>query len=1032
MKKYLVLLAVINFLIYPQSSNREFRSTWVITWEYISGSRSVEQNKATIRQILDNHKRANMTSVLWQVRQAGTAYYNSSFEPWGSYAGGVYPGFDPLEYAIEEAHKRGLELHAWFNVFACGSTVAGTPAQVHPEWICRDQNGNPMTTSIALAPGIPEVRNYLVQVAMEVVRNYDIDGIHWDYVRWNEYSSKEPAEYPPGLPEEYKQLDGFLANEDKPEDEDFLAGRYLYTTQHPYSAGVPAGFSSWEEWWRYSVTEYVRTVNDSIKAVKPWVRISAAALGKYNWTSWQGYGTVYQDAALWFNNGYLDQLTPMHYHWTTGSGFYGMLAGSCPQCWSQFIQPGINAGRLYSVGPGSYILSDNNVWNNHPEVINSVRSLPWTDGFQFFSYGSWQDHEYWETAANTFFKRKTKIRATGLVSDSIPASPSVTLQKTDSLNYILNVVPPVSDTGKNWYVVYRSENDLFDLNQSEIIDIKFGNAPFQISINFTGLQDFNGKYRYAATTCNRFWNESSLSNIAVTDSVPSFAPTVVATLPADNDTVNINTILKIDFSKKMNKSDFINSVSSTPSIPVSSLTWSNEDKTVQLNRPALLNYGTQYIVTILPTAKDINGKALDGDGNGVPGDSFSFTFRTTDVDTSGPVIVKSFPDSNSAAGFDVESVMSFEFDELINPATITHSNVILKKGVNSLSKDMRLTNVNNKSILSLKTTTALTTNTSYSITLTQGIKDVNNNTLDAEVSIPFTTSGLQYDQIRPIDDFSTDGSWQQPGYSGSTVGIVDSGSYWALSNSIFLPASSPAMAAYLNYQWQPGAATVLLREYLSGGTPRDVTFDTSYTMQVYLFGDASGNKFRFAIDEGNGTLWPNHEVSKWFTIDWSGWRLVEWELGDPSSVGSWIGNGVLDYPLYRVDSFQMTKDNSSAVYGRIYLDNFRVVKKSIPPVYAEENMETAGDYFLQQNFPNPFNPCTTIPFTLKFQTLIKLQVFDYTGSLVRILYDGPAEKGNHSIDFCADNLASGIYFINLKVLENGNVKNYVRKLTLLK
>jgi uncharacterized lipoprotein YddW (UPF0748 family) len=66
-----------------------------------------------------------------------------------------------------------------------------------------------------------------------------------------------------------------------------LAGRYLYDIEHPYSAGVPQGFSSWEDWWRWSVTEFVRTLHDSIQSVKPWVRLSPAALGKYNWSGWQ-------------------------------------------------------------------------------------------------------------------------------------------------------------------------------------------------------------------------------------------------------------------------------------------------------------------------------------------------------------------------------------------------------------------------------------------------------------------------------------------------------------------------------------------------------------------------------------------------------------------------------------------------------------------------------------------------------------------------------------------------------------------------
>ena len=88
--------------------DREFRSTWVITWEYISPSQNAEQTMARIDEIMDNHADANMNAVLFQVRQSGTAYYNSSYEPWGYYTGYENPGVDPLQYAIDAAHSRVL------------------------------------------------------------------------------------------------------------------------------------------------------------------------------------------------------------------------------------------------------------------------------------------------------------------------------------------------------------------------------------------------------------------------------------------------------------------------------------------------------------------------------------------------------------------------------------------------------------------------------------------------------------------------------------------------------------------------------------------------------------------------------------------------------------------------------------------------------------------------------------------------------------------------------------------------------------
>ncbi len=1004
-----------------QQNNNEFRANWVITWEYISSSGTVDQKKAKIRQILDEHVAGNFNSVLWQVRQSGTAYYNSSYEPWGSYAGGSYPGFDPLAYAVEEAHKRGLELHAWFNVFSAGSTVQGAPAQQHPEWICRDRDGNPMTSSIALSPGMPAVRDYTKKVAMEIVRNYDIDGFHLDYIRWNEYTSSEKSKQFEALQQEKKLLDGEITDEQIDELKENMAGRYLYDVEHPYSAGVPSGFSSWEEWWRWSVTEFVKTLHDSIQSVKPYVRLSVAALGKYNWSGWNGYSIVYQDAALWFNQGYIEQIAGMHYHWTTGSGFYGMLTGACPQCWGQFIQPGINAKRYFTVGPPSYILSDNNLWNNHVEIVNSCRTVNWVDGFQFFSYGSWKDRNYWNEAAATFFKKKTKIRDANLHLDTIPASPQISIQKIDSLNYRLTITPDASTNINQWFAVYRSTDDNFNLNTDEIIAIKFGNSSFIIDETFNGTQDFNGKYRYTATMLDRYWNESLISNIVVTDFIPSYAPKVITSTPSQGDSVSVSTQVKLNFSKTMNTSSFNNTVRFNPPISISNIAFSNGNKTISITTASNFNFQTNYTLTVDSTVSDVNGKMLDGNGDGIPGDSYHLQFTTVSQDLSGPIVTQTFPDSiNSSGSFDVDGVVTVLFDELINSATVNHNNVILKTDATQISKDMQLRTIGNQSIISIKTQQPLTNDLQYSLTLKKNITDAAGNQMLNDKEIFFTTSDLFYSQRTIIDDFSTEGFWEQPEYSGSTVGIVDSGTSSGYSTTYFLPATTPAKGFFIQYQWNPLATTKLLREYLSGGTPRNVVFDTSYVLQVYVWGDGSGNKFRFAIDEGDGTAWPNHEVSKWIVIDWYGWRLVEWNLKDPNSVGTWIGNGVLDFPKYRIDSFQMTDAPGSSVYGRIYVDNLRLAKKTIVSGIEDEEQIQPNDFLLYQNYPNPFNPSTKISWQIpaslnpsKGGTLVTLKVFDILGNEVVTLFNNEQSAGVYEIEFDARRLSSGIYFYKL-------------------
>lgn len=995
-----LLLAFIFFnqSIFSQKNNSEFRATWVITWEFINGNNTIEQNKARIRKILDDHKAANMTSVVWQARQRGTAYYNSSFEPWGSYAGSKYPGFDPLEYAVQEAHKRGLEIHAWINTFEAKNNVTGAPAQKYPEWICTDRYGNKMQADFALSPGIKAVRDYIQNVTMEIVRNYDVDGIHFDYIRWNEY--RNPAN-----------------NE-----------RYIYDSEHPYSGGIPAGFSSWADWRRWTVTEFIKGMKDSVMAVKPWVKLSIAALGKYNWSGWQGYDVVYQDAALWFNEGYIDQIMGMHYHWTTGDGFLGMLQNSCPECWGQFIQPGVAAGRLFSVGPYSALLSDNDIFDNHIDIVEKSRTVSWVDGFQFFSYGSWAGQNYWKKAKDIFFNRKTKVRSVILNPDSIPSAPIIALQKNDSMNYLITVSPPPGTVKDNWYAIYRSENNSIDVNNDEILEIFFGSSDFTFTDSFSGTQDFNGKYKYAATMLNRYWIESPVSSVVESDNIPSFAPVIVKTFPEQGDTVEAGKIIELYFSKSIDQSTIENSISIIPSAAIQNISWLQSENKITISLLDKLDYDTEYSLVVSPSLKDVNGRELDGNGDGIEGDEFILTFRTVEQDLSGPIIIASYP-SGDEDKFDVEGVISIEFDELINASTINHSSVKLLQNNNQLSKDTKVYTYGSRNIINMKTQQPLLNNAEYSILLTTSIEDVHGNKMDSESELKFKTSDLYYNERKMIDDFSKEGFWEAPGYSGSTRGIVSSGTAFGYTSEIYLPASTPAKAAYLKYEWDIAVSSKLLREYLSKGAPRDIVFDTSYVLQIYIYGDGSGTRFRFALDEGNGTSWPDHEVSIWYTIDWAGWRLIEWQLSDPSSVGTWIGNSKLDNALYRIDSFQLTDAPGSAVSGMIYFDNLRIVKKNpVLTSVAAKDEQKPGKFVLYQNYPNPFNPSTTISFDLDKAGYVKLEVFDILGRKVETLTEGELDAGNHRVIFDASGLSSGVYIYTI----TNRAKTLSRRMMLIK
>ncbi|MBD3383512.1 family 10 glycosylhydrolase [candidate division KSB1 bacterium] len=1026
MKKTTLFLLLFYIALYA-SINEEFRATWVVTWEHSLNGAPIEQQKAHIDKILDNHVDANMNAVLWQARRGGEVYYPSDFEPWGRDLGYTSPGFDPLAYVIEQAHARGLELHVWFNVFANASTQPGTPAAEHPDWICRDRSGHPMTSHRALSPGLAEVRQYLNAVAMEIVRHYDLDGLHLDYVRWNEhYSSNALLKTSHLLPEE-QSLDGLVSPQHIQDLVTNQSSRYLYDTEHPYDDGTPAGFDSWEEWWRWSVTEFVRTLHDSIQQAKPWVRLSAAVLGKYNWSSWQAYGTVYQDAALWFNQGFVDQLMPMHYHWYDGDGFYSVLTGGCPACWQQYIQPGIDLGRLYSVGPPSYVLSEKKIWNNHTGIVERCRTVPWVDGFQFFRYGFWQDWRYFSVAASTVFPQKSKIRASGLINSDTPVAPTVHLSMQDSLNWILQVQPGMLPDYDQWFAVYRSYDSDIDVDRDEIIYLQFGSADFLVAETFDGSQDYNGKYYYAATMLDRYWNESVISNAVSSDSLISFPPRIVVTNPAPGDTISVHSSLTLDFSKTMNPESL--QVTFAPGKTIDRYEWDSEYKRVRIFLQKAFDFDTEYQVTVHASITDINGKALDANGDAVGGDDFVFSFYTYSADIFPPRLLSAYPKQELPP---IDAVFSFVFDEPLNEKSLNDSTILFMQNDQPVESNFAVTVVDDIAVLSIQPVDALENNAACEIELLPGLGDTLGNTTSEKIVNAFVTREEYYSQTDYLDRFWGTGNWERPSYSGSTTGILEPNSGISISQDAYRPALPVPQrkSLRLDYAWDETADNHLIRLYMSGTQPRAVYFDTTWVVQCWLFGDGSNNQFRFCVDDSTKDKGAFHEVSKWITIDWYGWRLIEWRLNDRNSVGSWLGDGVLHGPSMRFDSFQFTHSEGAASTGSVYFDDLRLVKKAALSDVESRPLAagTPEEWMLYQNYPNPFNPVTQIPFTVAEPGHVELIIYDIRGRQVNVLLSGVVAPGRHTVVFDGSDLASGIYYYRFKA---GN-QVFTRRMALIK
>jgi hypothetical protein len=296
----------------------------------------------------------------------------------------------------------------------------------------------------------------------------------------------------------------------------------------------------------------------------------------------------------------------------------------------------------------------------------------------------------------------------------------------------------------------------------------------------------------------------------------------------------------------------------------------------------------------------------------------------------------------------------------------------------------------------------------------------------------FTTGNASF-ETTDIDNFDSNlnSNWFVPQQSGSTTGIVTEKTSRDGNSNIVNLLTQSTTSMQINYGWDTGAGAWLIREYLSGGPPRQVLFNSSYILQVYVFGDGSGNQFRFAVDDNVPIeSASNHEVSPWYTIDWIGWRQVSWDM-TTGGTGTWIGDGNLDGTL-RFDSIQLTYNPGSAAEGTIHFDDLRLLKKT--SVGVDEPTATLPSAFaLYQNYPNPFwseassgtvgNSATAIRYQIPGDLHhVVLAIYDVMGKLVKTLVDTEQPAGDYTMHWDGKDaggrpVASGTYLYKLSAGE---------------
>ena len=324
MPRTIFFLAVfLSFALYCQGGEPkyELRGVWLTTnhaldWPsaYATGSYSREQQKAELCEILDRLQEANFNTLFFQVRARGDAFYASSTEPWSVFLMGEYgknPGYDPLAFAIEECRKRGMECHAWIVTLPLGKAEQvkqmgfRSVVKQRPE-LCKLFRGE-----WYLDPGEPATAEYLRMIVGEIVRDYDIDGIHFDYIRYPENAQNFPD-----------------------------------TRAHKkYGRRLPLA-----EWREANITHIQETLYDEVKRLKPNVLVSVSPLGKYQRLpeypeiKWTGIESVHQDAGKWMRERKCDFVAPMMYY--LHEHFFPFLDDWVNSCGAGGVVPGLGIYRL--------------------------------------------------------------------------------------------------------------------------------------------------------------------------------------------------------------------------------------------------------------------------------------------------------------------------------------------------------------------------------------------------------------------------------------------------------------------------------------------------------------------------------------------------------------------------------------------------------------------------------------------------------------------------------------------------------------
>ena len=965
----LLVLSSVEVFAQTDAPKRELRGAWLSTVRNIdwptSPSNTTEKKISDLIGIIDYLKATNINAVVMQVRPASDAMYESNIEPWSSWLTGKQgkapsPFFDPLQIAIEESHKRGMELHAWLNPYRVRlesyhlTLDEMNVAKRHPEWVLNIDGDE------ILDPGIPEVRLHIVDVITDIITRYDVDAIHFD---------------------DYFYLEG-ITNEDA---ETF--------------ATYPNGFTNLGDWRRNNVNELLRMIYATIQAVNPRVKFGQSPPGIWKngvpegTFGWNVYSSIYCDAVTWLDEQIIDYLAPQLY-WSFGGGQdYGLLStwwGSVSN--DRHIYPGL---AYYRVGQATF---------DKTQIGKMVRSNRVTDGIFGEVYFTSNNFEanlggVTDTLTNDLYKYPALLPIMDWKDTDAPNKPT---------NLRFDRVTGIGTTALTWdipsgedikfYVLYRSEDPNFDT--TGIADPK---NIFKITSNhFVQIdEDFptNNAY-YFVTALDWNNNESGVSDRF--EYQPSIVlPDVPNLLLPLNAASDVRDTLQLVWNYASNANSY--------SLLISTLAHDGLTDSIVIDESSILD--TSYQITGLSGEREYfwRVKTTNLTGESDYSENYSFTtayptaptllapmFQEIDVDLN-PLFAWSSNAIASSYRFLLSEGLGINYEKIVIDTIITDTS-------------FQVSNLKPGTFYAW----TVYANNDYGKSLWADLFLLK--TIVILPEIPMLLS--------PINDISTLGDtvafiWQGDEYSDDykiQVSTLESFSnrLYDIDNLKDTTITLGGFEGATTYYWR-------VRANNNGGSS-DFTeafnFSTGFPAVPIL---VYPGYQQLEVELDPTLIWSESSLATEYKVQLSKGLGIDINklLIDSVVVDTLLYFNKLDVNSFYTWRVMASNEAGSSIWTSVY--QFKTAADSILSV-EEIDLNLPQEYTLEQNYPNPFNPVTTISFGIPESGMTSLRVYNIIGQEIDVLLNEDLQAGHYNIQFDASDMTSGLYLYRLQSKDFVSIK----------